>query len=45
MNYHVYPIQDIVEHELTDDCVCGPEFEDQENGCWLVVHHGLLYDE
>lgn len=45
MAMHVYPIADLVEHELTDDCVCGPTAEavvrpDGTVG-WLAIHHSL----
>lgn len=43
---HVYPLDDIVEHETTgDDCACGPTTEpvSREDGTlgWLVTHHSL----
>lgn len=47
--YHVMPVDDIVEHEISDECVCGPEIEfvgyekttgETGNG-WLVVHGAL----
>lgn len=42
---HVHPLGDLIEHELTDDCPCGPEQrpEPQEDGStgWLVIHHSL----
>jgi hypothetical protein len=42
---HVRPRGDLIVHELTDDCPCGPEQrpvkgEDGSVG-WLVVHHSL----
>lgn len=38
---HVYPVNDLVEHELVDDeCVCGPRVEFVEGGK-VVVHHSL----
>jgi hypothetical protein len=42
---HVHPVDDLIEHELTDECPCGPEsrrevLEDGSDG-WLVVHHSL----
>jgi hypothetical protein len=42
---HVRPLGDLIEHELTDECPCGPEsrrevFEDGSDG-WLIVHHSL----
>lgn len=36
---------DLVEHELSDDCVCGPTVEAvfaNDGSCgWLVIHHAL----
>lgn len=42
---HVMPMDDAIEHEDSDDCVCGPitkpvEREDGTIG-WVVVHHSL----
>jgi hypothetical protein len=44
--YHVYPVADLIEHELHDgDCVCGPTCEavERDDGsiAWLYVHHSL----
>jgi len=42
---HVIPPADLVEHEFTDDCVCGPAGEHVPNtdgpDGWLVVHQAL----
>lgn len=43
---HVYPINDLVDHELDgDDCVCGPTAEpagrDDGSIGWVLVHHAL----
>jgi hypothetical protein len=42
---HVRPLGDFIEHELTDDCPCGPEQQPVKAGDgsvgWLVVHHSL----
>jgi hypothetical protein len=45
---HVLPVGDVVEHETTSDCICGPDVEyiDPETGETypsgpLVVHHSL----
>jgi hypothetical protein len=39
---HVMPTDDIVDHEASDDCVCGPEFELREGPAgqdmWIAVH-------
>lgn len=44
--FHVFPVNDLVEHETdSDDCVCGPTTEpvETEDGStnWLVIHHSL----
>jgi hypothetical protein len=45
VSHHVCPVGDLVDHEMTDDCVCGPRSEQvpREDGSfgWLVVHHSL----
>lgn len=42
---HVVPINDLVDHEVSDDCVCGPTveavFQDDGSNGWVVVHHSL----
>lgn len=42
---HVVPINDLVGHEASDDCVCGPTveavFRDDGSNGWVVVHHSL----
>jgi hypothetical protein len=42
---HVHPLGDLIEHELTDDCVCGPEQRPGKRADgsvgWLVIHHSL----
>lgn len=42
---HVLPVADVVEHPMSDDCVCDPTTEavqraDGSYG-WIVVHHSL----
>jgi hypothetical protein len=37
---HVVPRGDYVEHELSDDCVCGPT-QEAVSGGWLIIHHAL----
>ena len=42
---HVHPAGDLIEHELTGECPCGPEsrreeLEDGQDG-WLIIHHSL----
>lgn len=42
---HIYPINDLVDHDNNDDCVCGPRVEtvagDDGSISWVVVHHSL----
>jgi hypothetical protein len=42
---HVHPVGDLIEHEFTDDCPCGPESRpvkrDDGSVGWLVVHNSL----
>lgn len=44
---HVTPVDDLIEHDVTDDgdCVCGPEVEpiprDDGSFGWSIVHHPL----
>jgi hypothetical protein len=42
---HVLPIRDIVEHQDSDECVCGPDVEcvpcDDAPDGWLITHHSL----
>jgi hypothetical protein len=38
---HVYPVDDLIEHDReSDECICGPDFEWIE-GTKLVVHQAL----
>lgn len=51
MNVHVIPQDDVIDHEVGDDCICGPDFEllsrvdhrwvPVEPYRWLVMHHSL----
>lgn len=42
---HVRPLRDLVDHTLTEDCVCGPTIEPVRRAdgsvWWLVRHHSL----
>lgn len=42
---HVRPIEDAVEHELTEQCVCGPDVVRTEgfkdDVAYIVTHHPL----
>jgi hypothetical protein len=42
---HIMPLGDLIEHELDDDCVCGPNAiavkRDDGSVSWEVVHHSL----
>lgn len=37
---HVLPTGDLIEHEESDDCVCGPDVEFREGGA-IIAHHSL----
>lgn len=42
---HIIPLNDLIEHAETDDCVCGPQTflgkrDDGADG-WLIVHSSL----
>lgn len=46
MTWHVFPVNDLVEHDTeTDDCVCVPVVEPVErvDGSygWVAKHHSL----
>jgi len=42
---HVIPMNDAIEHEASEDCICGPECQpiQREDGSygWLYRHHSL----
>jgi len=39
---HLFPSQDFIVHELSPDCVCGPEVEYHHGSIYpLVRHHAL----
>lgn len=44
-NVHVVPINDLIDHDLINDCLCGPAIQPvkREDGSvgWLTVHHSL----
>lgn len=37
---HIMPIDDIFEHEETENCVCDPGIEDR-NGYRIVIHNAF----
>lgn len=37
---HVVPVADLVDHETTDECPCGPTPEFEPGGV-VLVHHSL----
>jgi hypothetical protein len=45
MTGDVLPVDDLIEHAESDDCLCGPAFEPVEiqgGGIgWIRVHHSL----
>jgi hypothetical protein len=42
---HVEPVNDLIEHEDSEDCWCGPRveavFRDDGSNGWLITHHSL----
>jgi hypothetical protein len=45
-SFHVYPTNDLIEHDTeTDDCICGPEIQPVETDSgginWVIVHNSL----
>jgi antitoxin (DNA-binding transcriptional repressor) of toxin-antitoxin stability system len=42
---HVVPVNDLIDHDSADTCICGPRTEpvqrDDGSYGWLVVHHSL----
>lgn len=44
-NVHVIPLGDLIDHDRTDGCICGPTSElqthDDAPDAWLVTHHSL----
>ena len=42
---HVLPINDLIDHTDSENCICGPTIEPIQHGDgtidWLVVHHSL----
>jgi hypothetical protein len=43
LRIHVLPLDDLIEHEQSEDCVCGPDVElvSAVNDGWLISHHSL----
>jgi hypothetical protein len=44
MLVHVVPNGDLIEHELTDECPCGPASElrqTPDGDGWLIIHDSL----
>ncbi len=39
-DWHVMPVDDLVAHERSEDCVCGPTME-RESGRTIWVHEAL----
>lgn len=44
-NVHIKPCNDLIEHESTDNCICGPVnipiVREDGSTIWEVVHHSL----
>ena len=45
MSIHTIPLNDYIEHEVTEDCLCGPTAEavkgDDGSVGWVLIHHSL----
>ncbi len=45
LHVHVRPVNDLVQHPFSEDCVCGPAVEavprDDGSMAWLYTHHSL----
>ena len=45
MRAHVMPVNDLVTHDVDDDCICGPSTQivirDDGSSGWVIVHHSL----
>jgi hypothetical protein len=42
--YHVYPVNDLIEHNIDNNagCQCNPEFQyDFENDACIIVHDAI----
>jgi hypothetical protein len=44
-NVHVVPLNDLIDHDLTDTCTCGPNdqavIRDDGSIGWVTIHHSL----
>lgn len=42
---HVLPVDDLIDHERHDGCICGPRSDpvERDDGsiAWVVLHHAL----
>ena len=42
---HIYPVNDLIAHEMSEDCVCGPITKPKERDdgsiSWLLIHPAL----
>lgn len=38
---HVLPNQDAIEHQVSDECICGPDVEFVGGDTVLHLHHSL----
>jgi hypothetical protein len=45
MELHIVPVADLIDHDLTDECACGPADESvtHDDGSieWVTVHASL----
>lgn len=44
-DYHVTPNGDVIEHDTSDECSCGPTVDpvERDDGSigWVYIHHSL----
>jgi hypothetical protein len=38
---HIRPVADQIEHEWSEECVCGPKVETTKSGVVMVTHDSL----
>ena len=38
---HILPVNDLIEHEESAQCQCGPSVEQLDNGEFMVIHFAL----
>ena len=38
MKQHIYPVEDLKPHEMTDTCWCNPTVDDEDD---IVIHNAM----